>query len=41
MIHKTNCKGKFWILSPKDKRIKTQRAQYKKFVESGLKTRSQ
>ena len=32
-------KKKNWILSPKCKRIKVQRAQYKEFVESGLKTR--
>ena len=35
------CKGRFWILSPKGKRIKAQRAQYKEFVESGLKTKLQ
>ena len=33
--------GKFWILNQKGKRIKAQRAQYKEFVESGLKTRFQ
>ena len=33
------CKGSFWILDPKGKRIKAQRAQFKEFVESGLKTR--
>ena len=38
-MKKKICKGGFWILSPKCKRIKVQRAQYKEFVESGLKTR--
>ena len=33
------CKGTIWILSPKGKRIKGQRAQYNEFVESGLETR--
>ena len=37
----SNCKGRFWIPNPKGKRIKAQRAQYKEFVESGLKTRLQ
>ena len=36
-----NCKGGFWIFSPKDRWIKAQRAQYNEFVESGLKTRLQ
>ena len=36
-----NCKGKFWILSLKGKRIKAQRVQYKEFVESKLKIRLQ
>jgi len=35
------CKGTFWFLSPKDKKIKAQRAQYNEFVESGLETRLQ
>ena len=36
-----NCKGGFWILSPKGKWIKAQRVQYNEFIESGLKTRFQ
>ena len=35
------CKGGFWILVPKGKRTKAQRAQYKELVESGLKTKFQ
>ena len=35
------CKSRFWILSPQDNRIMVQRAQYKEFLESGLKTRFQ
>ena len=31
----------FWILSPKDKRIKVQRTQHNEFVESELETRLQ
>ena len=35
------CKGRFWILSPKGRWIKGQRAQYNEFIESGLKTELQ
>ena len=31
----------FWILSPKDKRIKVQRTQHNDFVDSELETRLQ
>ena len=31
----------FWILSPKDKRIKVQRTQHNEFVDSELETRLQ
>ena len=41
MFYSDSCKGTFWILSPKDKRIKAQRAQHNKFVESELETRFQ
>ena len=36
-----SCKGRFWVLSLKGKRIKAQSTRYKEFVESGLKTRFQ
>ena len=32
------CKGRFWLLSPKDQWIQVQRAQYKEFVESEFKS---
>ena len=35
----TYCKGRVWILRPQDNKIKAQRAQYKEFLENGLKTR--
>ena len=35
------CRGRFWILSPQGNKIKAQRAQYKEFLESWLKTRFQ
>ena len=31
------CRGGLWLLDPKDERTKAQRAQYNKFVESGMK----
>ena len=34
----STCNGRFWILSPQGNRIKAQKAQYKEFLESGLKT---
>ena len=36
-----NCKDGFWILSPKDRWIKSQRTQYNEFIENGLKTKLQ
>ena len=39
VILNSKCKDRFWILSPQGNRIKAQRAQYKEFLKSGLKTR--
>ena len=36
-----NCKDGFWILSPKDRWIKSQITQYNEFIENGLKTKLQ